>query len=339
MTSRTRLLTVAFLCLAAAESAAQSATPQRVRLGTLAPQGSSYHRILQEMGERWRTESGGKVQLTVYAGTMGSELEIVRRLRLGQLQAGALTVVGLREIDPAVSALTQIPMMFRSLEEAEWVREQLEPELAGRLADKGIVVLFWADAGWVRYFTRAPATRPDDFKKLKIFVTAGDPKQFDMMKGAGYPAVSLEYSDALTALQTGMIDAVPCPPLFSLAGQYYTVARYMPEVNWVPLAGATVMSKRFYDGLTPEARAALHAAAASIGPRFQAAGRSEGDSALAVMLRRGLSVLPLSPAVEAEWRTMAEGFYPKIRGDMVPSDMFDEVVRLVAEYRSSHPAR
>jgi TRAP-type C4-dicarboxylate transport system substrate-binding protein len=230
-------------------------------------------------------------------------------------------------------------MMYRTLDEAEWVRARLEPELAARLAEKGIVVLFWADAGWVRYFSRAPTSRPDEFKRLKIFVTAGDPKQFDMMKGAGYAAVSLEYSDALTALQTGMIDAVPCPPLFSLAGQYYTVAKYMPEVNWVPLAGATVISKRTYDALSPEARNALHAAAAATGPRFQEAGRTEGDSALATMRRRGLSVLPLTPEVEAEWRTMAEGFYPKIRGDMVPAEMFDHVVKLVAEYRSSHPTR
>jgi len=312
---------------------AQSAL--RVRLGTLAPQGTSYHRILQEMGEQWRVKTNGAVQLTVYAGTMGSESEIVRRLRLGQLQAAALTVVGLREIDPAVSALTQIPLMFRSLDESEWVRARLAPALATRLAEKGMIVLFWADAGWVRYFTRVPVAHPAEFKKLKIFVTAGDNEQFDMMKSAGYPPVSLEYSDALTALQTGMIDAVPTVPFYALAGQYFTVARYMLEVNWVTLAGATVISKKTFDALSPEQRTALLEAAAAAGPRFQTAGRVEGDSSVATMKRRGLTVVP--PAAEAEWRAMAEGFYPKIRGPMVPADMFDEVVRLVKEYRATHP--
>lgn len=312
-------------------------TPTRVRLGTLAPQGTSYHRILQEMGEQLRTRTNGSVQLTVYAGTMGSELEIVRRLRLGQLQAGALTVVGLREIDPAVSALTQIPLMFRTLEEGEWVRAKLAPGLATRLAEKGVIVLFWGDAGWVRYFTRVPVAHPDDFKKLKIFVTAGDNQQFDMMKSSGYPPVSLEYSDALTALQTGMIDAVPTVPFHALAGQYFNVAKYMLDVNWVPLAGATVINKKTFDALTPAERTALFEVAAVAGPRFQAAGRRESDSSVATMKRRGLTVV--APGAESEWRAMAEGFYPKIRGRTVPADMFDEVVRLVAEYRATHPGK
>jgi len=42
---------IALLALAPATSPAQA--PVRIRLGTLAPQGSSYHRILQEMGEKW----------------------------------------------------------------------------------------------------------------------------------------------------------------------------------------------------------------------------------------------------------------------------------------------
>ena len=334
--SRAWVFSLAVL-LVVAPGAEGQAPPARVRLGTLAPQGTSYHRILQEMGELWRVKTNGSVQLTVYAGTMGSEIEIVRRLRLGQLQAAALTVVGLREIDPAVSALAQIPMMYRTLDENEWVRAKLAPDLASRLAAKGVIVLFWADAGWVRYFTRVSVARPSEFKKLKIFVTAGDKDQFDMMKSAGYPPVSLEYSDALTALQTGMIDAVPTVPFYALAGQYFTVAKYMLEVNWVPLAGATVIAKKTFDALSPEQRTALIEAAAVAGPRFQTAGRAEGDSSVATMKRRGLTVVP--PAADAEWRAMAEGFYPQLRGGMVPAEMFDEAKRLVAEYRATHPGK
>ncbi|MEK6609822.1 MAG: TRAP transporter substrate-binding protein DctP, partial [Gemmatimonadota bacterium] len=188
-----QVLIPAAVALGAQGLAPGVATPQtaplRIRLGTLAPQGTSYHRILQEMGERWRVATNGQVQLTVYAGTMGSELELVRRMRLGQLQAAALTGVGISEIDPAVSALQEMPMMFRTLDEVEYVRSRLEPVLARRLAERGFVVLFWADAGWVRYFTRRPAVHPDDFKRLKIFVTAGDYEQFDLMRSSGVSPV------------------------------------------------------------------------------------------------------------------------------------------------------
>lgn len=332
---RTFVLAV-LLCapLGSLDARAQNFAAQRVRLGTLAPQGTSYHRILLEMGEQWRNGTGGKVQMTVYAGTMGSEVEVVRRMRLGQLQAGTLTVIGLREIDPAVSALQQMPMMFRSLAELEYVRGQLEPKLAERLAERGFHVLFWGDAGWVRYFSRHPAVMPDDFRRMKVFVTAGDTKQLDLMKSAGYQPVSLEWTDALTALQTGMIDAVPTIPYFALAGQYYSVAKHMLEVNWAPLVGATIISKRAWDAFSPETQVVLREAAAAAGVKFQESGRTESDEAVAAMQKRGLTVTPMTPAAEDAWRRMAEGFYPELRGSMVPADMFDEVVRLLAEYRA-----
>ena len=93
-------------------------SPVKVRLGTLAPRGSSYTKHLLAMGERWRQAPGGGVLLTVYPdGVMGSEADMVRRMRLGQLQAGMLTAAGLAEIEPAVSGLQNLPMMFRTLEE------------------------------------------------------------------------------------------------------------------------------------------------------------------------------------------------------------------------------
>ena len=317
------------------------ATPQgppvRIRLGTLAPQGTSYHRILQGMGERWRSATNGQVQLTVYAGTMGSEAELVRRMRLGQLQAAALTGVGIGEIDGAVSALQEIPMLFHSLDEFQYALTRLEPVLAQRLAERGFVVLFWGDAGWVRFFTRRPAVRPDDFRHLKIFVTAGDNDQFDLMRSAGFSPVFLEWSDALTGLQTGMIDGVPTIPYFALSMQFQTVATNMLELNWLPLVGATLINKSTWDGLSPEARTAMRAAAAEAGRQFQARGRAESDEAVAAMRRRGLTVEPVAPAVDAEWRALSESFWPRIRGRMVPADIFDEAVRIVNEYRASRP--
>jgi TRAP-type C4-dicarboxylate transport system substrate-binding protein len=330
--------TIGVLALAG-NIAAQGPAPLRIRLGTLAPQGTSYHRILQEMGERWRVATNGQVQLTVYAGTMGSETELVRRMRLGQLQAATLTASGLKEIDPGVAALQQMPMMFRTLDEVEYVRSRLAPVLARRLAERGFVVLFWADAGWVRYFSRRPAVRPDDFKRLRIFVTAGDAWHADQMRSEGYSPVSLEWSDALTALQTGMIDAVPTIPYFALSMQLYTVASYMLEVNWLPLVGATIVNRNTWDALSAERQAALRDAAVEAGRQFQARGRAEGDEAVRAMQQRGLTVLPLPPAAEAEWRAMSERMYPQLRGPMVPADMFDEVVRLLAEYRSPRPVR
>lgn len=308
--------------------------PIRIRLGTLAPQGSSYHRILQEMGEKWKAATNGQVQLTIYAGTMGSELELLRRMRAGQLQAAAVTTSGIVSVDPGAAALQSMPMMFRTLDELDYVKSKLAPVLDKRLDDKGFKVLFWADAGWVRYFSRTRVERPDEFKKLKIFVTAGETEQFDLMKSAGYSPVALEWASVLTGLQTKMIDAMPIIPYYALATQVYTVANYMLDVNWLPLVGALLINKKTWDSMSPETQAALTAAATEAGVQFQARGRQEGEEALEAMKKRGLQVVSLSSAVQAEWRVTGEQLNPKVRGKMVPPDMFDEVVRLLAEYRS-----
>ena len=84
-------------------------------------------------------------------------------------------------------------------------------KLEARLAQKGFVMLFWADAGWVRFFCRRAAVTPEDFKKQKIFAWSGDNKTLAMMKALGYQPVPLETADMLPGLQTGLVDVVPAP--------------------------------------------------------------------------------------------------------------------------------
>ena len=327
-----RFSVFAALTLASATQLAAQA-PIRIRLGTLAPQGSSYHRILQEMGEKWKTATNGRVQTTIYAGTMGSELELVRRMRATQLQAAAITVQGISSIDPGVAALQSMPMMFRSLDEVDHVKTTLGPKLSQRLEAKGFKVLFWGDAGWVRFFTRDKVEHPADLKRQKTFVTAGETEQFDLMKSAGYSPVALEWADALTGLQTKMIDAVPIIPYYALATQVYTVAKYMVDLNWAPVVGALVIDKRTWDALPPDVQATMMAVGAEAGKQFQAQGRKEADEAVAAMQKRGLNVVPVTGPLLAEWRTATEALYPRIRGGMVPADMFDEVVKILTDYR------
>jgi TRAP-type C4-dicarboxylate transport system substrate-binding protein len=315
---------------------ASAEEPTRVRLATLAPRGSSYHQLLLAMGERWRQASGGRVALTIYTdGTMGGEADVIRRMRVGQLHAAMLTVVGLSEIDSSVTALETMPLMFRTLDELDYVREKLAPVLEERLLTKGFVVLFWGDAGWVRFFSKEPVVRPADLKKLRMFVWAGDTHSVDIMKRAGYHPVPLEPNDILPGLQTGLISAVPAVPFFALAGQLYRPASHMLELNWAPLVGAAVITKKAWDALPLATRDTLLNAARETGAAIKARSRAEGEEAVETMKKRGLKVHPLTPEVEAEWRMVAEDFYPQIRGRLVPADLFDEVRRLLQEYRAS----
>jgi TRAP-type transport system periplasmic protein len=313
----------------------QAGDAARIRLGTLAPRGTSWHRSLLEMGEKWRAAQGANAAFIVYTdGSQGGEADMVRRMRVGQLNAALLSVVGLSEIDPAASALQKMPMVFRSWEELDFLREKLRPTLEKRFHDKGFRVLFWGDAGWVRFFSKEPALHPADYRRMKVFAWAGDNPQVDIMKALGYQPVVLEIADILPGLQTGMINMVPSTPFYALVGQFYGHAPHMLDLNWVPIVGAAVITRQAWDSMSPAAQQALRDAGETTGAQLRTISRRENEEAVEAMKKRGLKVQRVTPGIEAEWRAMAEAAYPMIRGNMVPAELFDEVQRLLQEYRA-----
>jgi TRAP-type C4-dicarboxylate transport system substrate-binding protein len=257
-------------------------------------------------------------------------------MRIGQLNAALLSVVGLRDIEPSVSALQSLPLMFRDWEELDYVREKLRPELEQAFLKKGYVALGWGDAGWVRFFSKEPASRPDDYKRMKMFAWAGEPEQMEIMKALGYRPVSLETADILPALQTGLISVVPVTPFYALAAQFNGPAPYMLELNWAPMVGALVMTKTAWETISPAGRDALKAAARKATDELRVKARSDVDASVAAMRQRGLQVTALTPELEVEWRKFADTIYPRIRGTVVPAETFDEVVRLLQAYRAGH---
>lgn len=326
------LLLILFLVTTLSVSAAT-----RVKLGTLAPVGTSYHKSLMAMRAAWLKDSGNEIDLTIFAGgKQGGEAEMVGLMKANSLQAAMLTAVGLMEIEPGVAGLQNIPMGFRSLEEVDYVGEKLRPLLEKRLADKGFIVLFWSDAGWVRFFSNKPVTHPEDLKKLKLFSWSGFPAQVEVYKSAGFNAVPLETADIVPSLQTKLIDAVPAPPFFAMAGQMDTRAPYMLEINWAPLVGALVVRKESWEKIPADLRAKLAASAATAGKEIKAAGRKEMTDSVTAMQKRGLKVTKVTPEIEAEWRKEAQAVYPRIREKLVPSDIFDQTMKFLEEYRATH---
>jgi TRAP-type C4-dicarboxylate transport system substrate-binding protein len=314
--------------------------PVNLKLGTLAPRGTSYHKSLQSMGEKWRQLSGGAVRLTIFPdGTQGGEADMVGLMQTGNLDAGLLTAVGLSEIEPEVTALQSIPMAFRSLEEVDYVGNKLRGQLEKRLLAKGYLVLFWTDSGWVRFFTKSPVLHPDDLRKLKVFCWLGNANQFDLWKAAGFHPVALETAGIPGGLLSGTIDAVPVPPFFALAGQLDSQAKYMLELNWAPLVGAAVVRKRSWDRVPAATRAEMLNVAEEIGKKVKADGRAESDTAVGAMQKRGLKVQKVSPAVEEEWRAAMDKLQNGIRGKIVPAEVYDEAQTALKEYRTAHAGK
>ncbi len=88
------------------------------------------------------------------------------------------------------------------------MRERLQPDLEERLRKAGYVVMFWADAGWVRYFSKKPIQSIRDLKSMRVYASSGDPESVEIFKDF-YTPVVLEPDQILLGLRNGMIDALP----------------------------------------------------------------------------------------------------------------------------------
>lgn len=307
----------------------------RVKLATLAPRGSKWLESIERMGRRWKEVSRGLVELKIYpGGVVGDESDMVRKMRIGQLQAATITNLGLGDIDRSTVAL-QIPMMFKSYEELDHVRDQLGPELAKNLETKGFVLLEWGDAGWVHFFSKERAITPEEMQSQKMYVWSGDPQSEAAWRAAGFEAIPTANSDVLQGLQTGRLEAFATVPLYALASQWFGLAKHMLAIKWAPLSGATVVEKKTWEKIDPELRAQLKAIAVEESMASRTEIRGMGDRAIKAMKDRGLKVYTPDPKTIAAWEGLAEKVYPKIRGPVIPEDYFDRASQLLESYRSN----
>ena len=319
--------------LGSAPGAAESATV--IKMATLAPEGSSWFRVLQEMGEEWRKASDGAITLRIYpGGVAGDEDAVIRKMRVGQIQAAAITGIGLAYLEPSFYAL-HIPMMYESDEEFDSVRDRYAPVLERKMEEKGFVVLNWGDAGWVHFFSKAPVVTPAEAKALKLFQWAGDTNLLQLYKETGFHPVPLSTNDLLPSLQTGMVNGFTSTPLAALAFQWFGLAPHMADLRYAPLTGATVIERRAWEKIPPGLRLKLLEASRRAGLRLRTEIRRLNQEALGVMVKNGLKVHKVPPEVQAQWRKMVEDVYPQVRGKIMPAEAFDTVKRYRDEYRAA----
>jgi TRAP-type C4-dicarboxylate transport system substrate-binding protein len=293
-----------------------------IKLGTLAPSGSTWHEILKEMAERWKTASNGQVTLKIYpGGTQGSEGEMVRKMGISQLQASSITNVGMHDIVPEPQMLS-LPTFFGSEAEVECAFEKVHVGLEAAFEQKGYVVLHWSRVGAMSLFCKAPYRTPAEMASAKIFAWEGDPKSVDAFRAVGFRPVVLSSTDVVPSLQTGMIDCVANVPLYVLTTGMYEKANQMMDLPWGYIFGATIVKKDTWERIPADLRAKLQAIAVELGKKVDVEVKRLGSDAVEAMKKKGLTVVTVDPA---PWRAAMEKSWPVMRGGVVSAAFFDEV--------------
>ena len=330
------LVLLAFATLSLVTPRSAAAQGAVVKLATLVPEGSVWDKALRDMGTEWSTATQGRVALRVYpGGVAGDEPDVVRKMRIGQLQAAAITTAGLASIDPSFNVFN-VPMFFTSYPELYATLAKLEPTLKQRLEEKGFVLLSWGHGGWVYFFTKQPVESVDGLRKSKLFIWAGDDKMAVIWKAKGFNVVPLAATDIMTGLQTGMIDAYPTTPLLGLTLQWYRQTPNMVGMGMAPLVGGLVMTKAAWNKLPEADRAKVQAACDRMERKLEVEVPRQDTTAVAEMKKRGLKVNAISAANAAAVRTVAEDFANSMAGVRIPNDILLLARKERDAFRAAH---
>ncbi len=294
-----------------------------VKMATLAPDGSPWHEYLKEIAAEWHTVSNGQVKIRIYpGGVAGDEGDMIRKIRISQLHGGAFSLGGLSRITADINALA-IPMAIDSWEALDRVFVAVGPRVKQRIEEKGFVVLNWADIGWVRFFVPEPDASIDAVRRAKLFVWSGDDRTVEIWKTGGFNAVPLSVTDILPGLQSGMINAFNSTAIMALASQWFAFTPHMIDMPWVPLVGATVVSKKTWLKIPEALRPKLQEIADKANYRLKQKVRRLEAEAVLEMQKRGLYVIKPTDEQLQQWREAMVGTYPKLRGKIIPEDVFD----------------
>lgn len=299
-----------------------------LKFATLAPQGTSLYKKLQEAGGEIKAKTGGRVSFTIFGGgTAGDEKDFVRKMNFGELQGAALTGVGLGLIDPQIRVL-ELPFLFKDTATVDKTYAAMRDYFNSAFDKKGFVLLGWAEVGFVNIFSNKAIKKKEDLKGTKMWMWTGDPLAEEMYKALNVTPVPLAVTDVLTSLQTGMIDGAYAPPLGAIAFQWHTKTKFVTDINLVNGTGALIVSKKEWGKVSTADQAAVKAILDAKAKDLTVQSRKENAESRSALQASGLQIVTPDPAAVTELREIGLSVQKALVGRLYSQELLDKVLAL-----------
>lgn len=311
-----------------------------IKLASVAPDGSSWMREMRAGAAEIRERTGDRVIVKFYpGGVMGSDSQVLRKIRVGQLHGGAFTSSGLGDRYAGLN-LYGIPLLFQSLEEVDFVRERIDPILADGLEQAGFVSFGFVEGGFARIMANEPISTVEDMRRRKVWNPEGDPIGIMVLEAMGLSPVVLPPTDVLTGLQTGLIDVVAASPVVALVLQWHTKVRYVTDLPIAYGLGILAIEQRAFSRLSAEDQVVVNDVFGRVISDLDTAAREDNRDAQQVLRDSGLEFVPVDPGDIPGWRVTIEGLYPALRArDDIETQVFDRLLDVLSEYRGESVTR
>ena len=306
-----------------------------IKFATLAPERSTWMKVMRELDAEIRKSTNGAVRFKIYpGGIQGDEKDVLRKIRLGQLHSAGFTGVGLGEILPEVRIL-DAPMLFKNYEEVDYVTDKLFDEFSQKFRKKKFVLLGWTEVGFVYVYSKKPIHRLEDLHHIKMWMWEGDPIAEATFKALGVNAIPLSVTDVRTSLQAGLVEAVYASPLACLSLQWNTRVKYMIDVPLADATGAVLISERMFNKLPPEYQNILLEKSREYMHRLITLSRQDNQVATETILKNGVQLIKIPATELAPFEEAGKAARRSLVGKLYSSELLERVEAMVQEFRAS----
>jgi TRAP-type C4-dicarboxylate transport system substrate-binding protein len=300
------------------------------KIATLSPDGTGWMQKIREGAAQIKQQTEGRVSFKFYpGGVMGSDENVLRKIRIGQLQGGAVTTGSLSVVQPDID-IYALPFLFSTLKQVDYVRKQMDPLLIKKLEDKGFVSFGLAEGGFAYMMSEYPVKTVEDLRDRKVWSPPGSDVADAVFSNAGITPVPLPLSDVLTAMQTSLIDTVISSPIGAIALQWHTKIKYVIDVPLTYLSALLVIDKKAFNKLGPGDADLVRKIMAKVFQEIDAQNRKDNISARDALKKQGIQFITLSPATLDAWHKIGDKAVKTLeQKSAYDSDIYEKLMQLL----------
>lgn len=313
---------------------------QVIKIATLAPDGTVWMKAMRKASRFIEKRTAGRVRFKFYpGGVMGSDKNVLRKIRVGQLQGGAVSITALAGIYPN-SQIYGLPLLFNSYNEVDYVRSRMDGLIRRGLEQHGFVASGISETGFAYLMSNRPVSRVSDLKGLKVWVPEGDLISRTFFEVAGRSPIPLALSDVLTGLQTGLIETVGTPAIAAIALQWHTAVQYLSDTPLMYTYGMLVIERRAFNRLKPEDQLIVRAVLEQRAIELNKQNRKDNESARRTLSKHGITFLQPEPGELDKLRSIAAEATRRLAAKKIYTPKVLETLHgHLKTYRKNHPVR
>jgi TRAP-type transport system periplasmic protein len=310
----------------------------RVKMATVAPDGTPWANILQNVEKEVEAKSKNKIDVKLYlGGQLGGEIEILQGIRRGRIEGGGLTVASLASVFPEINIL-ETPFLFESNEEADFILDNYLYEPFKKIFDKkGLVLVCWAENGWRNIGHKSKKIQtPMDLKGLKMR-SQENKIHIAFWKSMGANPVPIATPEVLSSLKTGLIEGFDNTTLFTMASEWSSSIKNFTISKHIFQPAAFVYSKKFFRKLNTEQKNTLLMGSNSNAPLYRKKIRSLDNELLTIMKEQGINIHQLSSKEKDLFKVKTKNIPNKFLEDFGKSSQ--EIYKLILKGKEEFKKR